>query len=622
MRKLLIFVFAATMAFGQVKGKITLQGNVAVGPGTLNSCGPPNYACANVSTSIINLVNPIPNVGPNTCDSTSIDTLSTCGNLTGINTVITPTDFNQRIVRCTDSTSNAVANIWLTADSGDPELWNLDDTAFLAGISGSSHRYVIKFNPATFQCSVDTALTTDSQSAFWSHTANNVVYQINGSKIQTVTFNFAAHSRIVADVFDFASTGCLGTSYVPTWNGFFGDSNDDTVFSVGFSNTGGQGTGCHNTSYNPAHPGCSVFNSCTGDVSNNGTSIGTIALPERWNLHEVTQTDSPSFALSAPGANGMIVGEYIDGGFSWQVNTTSILQCGLTGTAGWATGVPYAQWFHVNPALGVNAGNYVYQAQNAGTTGGSQPTWPQTVGQTVNDNGIVWKNEGKEYFCDGHSAKGSSGKATGKKATYHLYSDPTNPLTQFYPTGSTGFDWHGSWNNTNAADTFPLFGVGSDVGTTVNLLGTLPSVGFDELFAIKTDGSGTFLRFAHTYNTGYHAQFVVQNAIGVVSGSGRYMAWASDWMCTLGATTGAATNICGGPDWNKNTVYATNFKIAPLVGNAGNYVFQATVGGTSGSGSHPTWPQTVGNTVSDNGITWTNIGAENSRSDIFVVELK
>lgn len=34
---------------------------------------------------------------------------------------------------------------------------------------------------------------------------------------------------------------------------------------------------------------------------------------------------------------------------------------------------------------------YVYEAQGAGTTGGTEPTWPTTIGGTVVDNGITWE---------------------------------------------------------------------------------------------------------------------------------------------------------------------------------------------------------------------------------------
>lgn len=65
----------------------------------------------------------------------------------------------------------------------------------------------------------------------------------------------------------------------------------------------------------------------------------------------------------------------------------------------------------------------------------------------------------------------------------------------------------------------------------------------------------------------------------------------------------------GAPDWSASTSYATNTFVQPTSGNAGNYVYVQikAAGGTAG-GSAPTWPQTVGNTVSDGTLTWYCLG--------------
>jgi hypothetical protein len=53
--------------------------------------------------------------------------------------------------------------------------------------------------------------------------------------------------------------------------------------------------------------------------------------------------------------------------------------------------------------------------------------------------------------------------------------------------------------------------------------------------------------------------------------------------------------------WQLSHVYAQYSEIVDSNGN----IEVATTGGTSGSGSHPTWPVAQGNTVSDGGVTWT-----------------
>lgn len=57
------------------------------------------------------------------------------------------------------------------------------------------------------------------------------------------------------------------------------------------------------------------------------------------------------------------------------------------------------------------------------------------------------------------------------------------------------------------------------------------------------------------------------------------------------------------PAWQAGQAYAVGAYVRPTTANGLRYE-QTGTAGTSG-GSEPTWPTTVGNTVSDNGMTWT-----------------
>lgn len=57
--------------------------------------------------------------------------------------------------------------------------------------------------------------------------------------------------------------------------------------------------------------------------------------------------------------------------------------------------------------------------------------------------------------------------------------------------------------------------------------------------------------------------------------------------------------------WAAATVYTSGVYRVPTVANG--YAYQATAAGTSG-GAEPTWPTTVGATVTDGGVTWQNVG--------------
>lgn len=87
--------------------------------------------------------------------------------------------------------------------------------------------------------------------------------------------------------------------------------------------------------------------------------------------------------------------------------------------------------------------------------------------------------------------------------------------------------------------------------------------------------------------------------------------WARDTAFVSGTsyTWNLAAAPAGASNWAASTSYPSNSFVQPTSGNAGNYVHAQInpAGGTSG-GSAPSWPQTVGNTVNDNGLTWVCLG--------------
>ena len=58
--------------------------------------------------------------------------------------------------------------------------------------------------------------------------------------------------------------------------------------------------------------------------------------------------------------------------------------------------------------------------------------------------------------------------------------------------------------------------------------------------------------------------------------------------------------------WVLNTDYSAGDKVIPTIVNG--YYYEVTTDAGSSSGSEPTWPTTIGNTVVDGGITWTCTG--------------
>jgi len=72
----------------------------------------------------------------------------------------------------------------------------------------------------------------------------------------------------------------------------------------------------------------------------------------------------------------------------------------------------------------------------------------------------------------------------------------------------------------------------------------------------------------------------------------------------LDAGSASATPKHASPAWEASTAYATTSPhyVTPTTPNGFRY--ECTTGGTSG-GTEPTWPTTIGGTVSDGGVTWT-----------------
>jgi hypothetical protein len=82
-----------------------------------------------------------------------------------------------------------------------------------------------------------------------------------------------------------------------------------------------------------------------------------------------------------------------------------------------------------------------------------------------------------------------------------------------------------------------------------------------------------------------------------------YDAWQSDSPYALKSIIVPA-NI----PWAPKVAYSAQSAIIPTAANVNGFYFVATAGGTSGA-TEPTWPSTIGNTVSDGTVTWTCAGS-------------
>ena len=138
-----------------------------------------------------------------------------------------------------------------------------------------------------------------------------------------------------------------------------------------------------------------------------------------------------------------------------------------------------------------------YRALNAGTTGGTEPTWPSSYGDTVTDNGITWKETGHDsrlslfvtysktspynpspaYPTQVGSHIGDD-QARAAAALAVLYTDPE--ATHFYTGGSSR-----STALTRIQDSIRI-GTGHQVGDGALTQDTLGYLAYDSLYASFT----------------------------------------------------------------------------------------------------------------------------------------
>lgn len=85
-------------------------------------------------------------------------------------------------------------------------------------------------------------------------------------------------------------------------------------------------------------------------------------------------------------ADEIVDASYTAGGQSLASVAVSSTPANSWGAA-WQAATVYARGAIVRPTVG---NGFVYKAIVGGTSAGSEPTWPTTIGQTVVDSGVTW----------------------------------------------------------------------------------------------------------------------------------------------------------------------------------------------------------------------------------------
>lgn len=120
-----------------------------------------------------------------------------------------------------------------------------------------------------------------------------------------------------------------------------------------------------------------------------------------WVAHAGAWTRPLDFQAATDFSQGMLVlvrSGHVYGGTVWQssANVTSWTPgTEPVGTNVWSPTSGYSLGTSVSPNPGHQTG-FWYQCTTAGTSGGSEPTWPSVAGQTVTDGSVVWTCEGRQ----------------------------------------------------------------------------------------------------------------------------------------------------------------------------------------------------------------------------------
>jgi len=144
------------------------------------------------------------------------------------------------------------------------------------------------------------------------------------------------------------------------------------------------------------------------------------------------------------------------------------------------------------------------------------------------------------------------------------------------------------------------------MAVTVSVYGKLQLSLWQGLINFATDTIKAMLLSSYTVgSTTDTAQFlsdVVTSGVAVEASGSGYTA-GGQALASKSVTYTAANS------WSvqraNSTAYSVGDVVRPATGNG--YVYQCIVAGTSG-GSAPTWPTTIGATVTDGGVTWANVG--------------
>jgi hypothetical protein len=295
----------------------------------------------------------------------------------------------------------------------------------------------------------------------------------------------------------------------------------------------------------------------------------------------------------------------------------------------------------------ITPNGYRYLALNSGTSAGTEPTWPETTGETVVDGDIVWEclgeiptapltwddltgawsEAGAGYYIKDVSFVTEDYRALIEaillyEKTYGLKKNSLNLKGDVpYVQGDGDYYWKfigGDKQYLPAFTDIPYYSVINACGCGYDYIGT-KEFGLN----ISVPCGGTLLagdkitiiingQAEHTYLLGDKTFLptVAASDIGFVGGidgddtytfevAGDVDAFA-DYLLDRDNPLPYKGTLASA--WQSGHSYSLTNYVKAVTFNG--YRYECTTAGTSGP-TAPTWPTTIGNTVNDNGVVWT-----------------